>query len=348
MYFETALFSLRVDSFPAFRIHYGMEGGKTLHLTYFLAANSGQGFYSLYEGFPDEAQFLHIIKGGPGTGKSGFMRRILEVARARGLDTVSVLCSGDPDSLDALSVPALGQAWVDGTAPHVREPRLFGVDADYVNLGHFCRLPLNEADRLRAEALGRAYRERYAAAYELLAAAEALEKAEELPDAAVMSEEIDRACRLLDAFSDREGPCVREKRFLSAISCRGLMSLSETVNSLCKQIYCLRGGGAVLEQAASYAEKKCGHVILCPSPLRPRQLEAVLLPELSVALLVAPAAVRVSQGERLQSREALSRAVEELAEAKRLHDKLEAVYRPYMDFNALTAFTDDYVETLFQ
>ena len=43
--------------------------------TYFLAANSGRGFFSLYDGFPPEGAFLHIIKGGPGTGKSGFMRR---------------------------------------------------------------------------------------------------------------------------------------------------------------------------------------------------------------------------------------------------------------------------------
>jgi hypothetical protein len=151
-----------------------MEGGKTLDQKFFLAANSGQGFFSLYEGFPGKTQFLHIIKGGPGTGKSGFMRRIRRAARDRGLDTVSILCSGDPESLDGLSVPALGQAWVDGTAPHVREPGLFGADADYVNLGQFCRLPLPDTARTRALALNRAYKERYSAAYALLEAAAAL------------------------------------------------------------------------------------------------------------------------------------------------------------------------------
>ncbi len=332
---------------PFSRIQYGVRGGSILDQTFFLAANSGRGFYSLYDGFPDEAQFLHIIKGGPGTGKSGFMRRLREAAQARGLDTVSVLCSGDPDSLDALSVPALGLAWVDGTAPHVREPRYFGVDADYVNLGRFCRLPLNGDDRLRAAALNRAYKERYDAAYQFLAAAEALERAEELPDAAVMREETERARALLDAFPERAGSCRRERRFLSAISCKGLLSLSETVNLLCKQIYCLRGGGAVLESAAAYAAGKCTRMILCPSPLNPRQLEAVLIPELSLAFVAAPAALPIPQGERLQSREALSRAVGELADAKRLHDRLEALYRPYMDFEALTAWTEDCVSALF-
>ena len=137
--------------------------------TYFLAANSGRGFFSLYEGFPPEGAFLHIIKGGPGTGKSGFMRRIRQAAWDRGLDTETVLCSGDPDSLDGLYIPALKLAWVDGTAPHVREPEVFGGNADYVNLGIFCKTPLAEEDRERATALTKAYRACYAQAAEKLA-----------------------------------------------------------------------------------------------------------------------------------------------------------------------------------
>lgn len=323
------------------------KGGSILNLTFFLAANSGQGFYSLYDGFPDETQFLHIIKGGPGTGKSGFMRSIRAAAEARGLDTVSILCSGDPDSLDGLLIPALGQAWVDGTAPHVREPKLFGADADYVNLGRFCRLPLREEDRRRALALNGEYKEHYGTAYRLLSAAAALEQSEELRDAAVMQEEIGRAQALLDATPDRAGEARRERRFLSAISCRGLFSLSGTVNLLCKQHYYLRGGSAVLEEAARRAGKKCARVILCPNPLQPRRLEAVLLPELGMAFFSSPAPLPVPEGERARSRDALLRAVEELAAAKALHDKLEAVYRPYMDFAALSAYTGEYIEALF-
>lgn len=315
--------------------------------TFFLAANSGQGFYALYDGFPGEPYFLHIIKGGPGTGKSGFMKRIREDAQARGMDTVSIRCSGDPDSLDGLLVPALGQAWMDGTAPHVREPRTFGIDADYVNLGRFCCLPISERDRERALALNRAYKSRYDTVYQHLAAAAALEKAEELHDAAITQEEVQRVHTILAALPDREGStCKKERRFLSAISCQGMLHLNKTVNLLCKSIYHLRGH-AVLEQAVALAEKKVGHMILCPRPLRPDQLEALLLPEQGIAFLRAPAAVRVPQGEHLQSERALAAGIEELCEAKTLHDKLEAVYRPYMDFEALTAYTEACIEKLF-
>ena len=322
------------------------EGGNTLDQTFFLAANSGQGFYSLYDGFPGASAFLHIIKGGPGTGKSGFMKRIRRAVQERGLDTESIPCSGDPESLDGLLVPALGQAWVDGTAPHIREPGVFGVDSDYVNLGQFCRLPLGEQDRAKAQALNREYKALYKTAYEHLAAAAAMEKAEELHDAAVSQEEVQRVRAILDALPDREGECVKERRFLSAISCRGMLRMNKTVNLLCKQIYYLRGH-AVLEQAAVMAERKAERMILCPRPLRPEQLEAVLLPEQGIALMRAPAAVRVPQGEHTQSDRALARAMDELHEAKTLHDKLEAVYRPYMDFEALTKYTDAYIEKLF-
>ena len=61
--------------------------------TFFLGANTGKGFFSLYDRFPPEGAFLHVIKGGPGTGKSSLMRRIGQAAEARGLAVQRVLCS---------------------------------------------------------------------------------------------------------------------------------------------------------------------------------------------------------------------------------------------------------------
>ena len=57
------------------------------------------------------------IVGKNGSGKSTLMRRVERHAQAAGLETQQVLCSGDPDSLDALILPQLGAALVDGTAP---------------------------------------------------------------------------------------------------------------------------------------------------------------------------------------------------------------------------------------
>ena len=84
---------------------------------YFLGANSGDGFASLYGGFCcAPGDFLYIIKGGPGGGKSRFMRRIGRSAEERGLDVEYILCSGDPDSLDGVYIPELSLGFADGTA----------------------------------------------------------------------------------------------------------------------------------------------------------------------------------------------------------------------------------------
>ena len=88
-------------------------------IQYFLGGNTPSGFYSLYHQLSDPARMraLYIIKSGPGSGKSTLMRRVERHAQAAGLETQEVLCSGDPDSLDAVILPQLGAAVVDGTAP---------------------------------------------------------------------------------------------------------------------------------------------------------------------------------------------------------------------------------------
>ena len=49
-----------------------------------------------------------------------------------------ILCSGDPDSLDGVYIPALGVGYADGTAPHILDPALFGVTGSYLDVGECC------------------------------------------------------------------------------------------------------------------------------------------------------------------------------------------------------------------
>lgn len=97
-------------------------------IQYFLGANSPSGFYSLYDQLipPQSARAIYILKGGPGCGKSTLMRAVARQLEQAGAACEYILCSGDPDSLDAVVAPQLGAALVDGTAPHGKVP-----------LGHF-------------------------------------------------------------------------------------------------------------------------------------------------------------------------------------------------------------------
>ena len=300
--------------------------------TYFLGANTKDGFYSLYRNFPPaENAFLHVIKGGPGTGKSSLLRAIADAGEARGLEVHRVLCSGDPDSLDGVYLPALSLAWVDGTAPHVQEPGLFGVDGDYVNLTDFFALPFSSEEKARLTALQREYQGKYREAYGLLAACSALggDNTASCPEAELW--------RHIDALPQRDGPGRLTRRFLSAISCKGRLQLRRELDG-----YTVVSASPEAIGAAAQAVRRRGwNGILCPSPLDPTQAEALLLPEKALAFTALSAP-------KQESLVLMSEAILRLKEAKALHDEMEAVYKPHMDFPALSAYTHRLVEQVFE
>ena len=347
-----------------------------MEISYFLGANGRGGFASLYSGFAaGEGDRLHIIKGGPGTGKSGFMRRIGAAAEKRGLDVEYVLCSGDPDCLDGVYIPALKQGWVDGTAPHVSEPRCFGADSDYVNLGSFCRLPLSSSDAGELRRLNRAYKALYDRAYAWLKAAAAIRQGyqAQIDDISLRTAAENRVCGILRRHSrKKEGPGRISRRFFRAISCQGELLLDSEVKKLCKLVYQLDEGmglaGPAMDAAVREALSRGLELILCPSPLCPEETEMLLIPEASLALIrgcrpvegarhvrldaLVPAQRQkelrgdLRSGRRLE-KECMAAALENLQKAKALHDRLEAVYRPYMDFEALTEFTHREIRRIF-
>ena len=125
---------------------------------FYLGANSPTGFYSLYSELlpPETASVIYILKGGPGCGKSTLMRQVAQQAAQAGETVEYILCSGDPDSLDAILLPGKKAALVDGTAPHdtaplghpakkvrickgLRDQLLDGTSTGHGYLGHFCR-----------------------------------------------------------------------------------------------------------------------------------------------------------------------------------------------------------------
>ena len=347
-----------------------------METSYFLGANTASGFLSLYDGFcRGEGDYLHIVKGGPGTGKSGFMRAIGREAARRGLDVEYVRCSGDPASLDGVYLPELHMGWCDGTAPHIAEPGVFGADCDYVNLGAYCRTPLSSSDAERAHALTTAYKEKYARAYALLAAAKSAESA--LAPQAIGEKEAMRAEAALRALIERlptgESPSLH-RRFAGAVSCEGVLE-DRSSYELCKLIYLCEDGcslaAGALGAACETALARGHRVILCLSPADGVTPDALVLPDVSAAFVRAMplasydhvrripldrlcgdmAAVkerrRAVRAARREGARYLRAGCETLREAKALHDELEAVYRPYMDFAALDALTAKELARLF-
>ncbi|MHB9059512.1 MAG: ATPase, partial [Bacillota bacterium] len=84
----------------------------------FPGGNTSQGFKSFYDYIirPDATR-IFVLKGGPGVGKSSFMRKIATELVDLGFDVEFMCCSSDNGSLDGVVIPAIGVAMIDGTAP---------------------------------------------------------------------------------------------------------------------------------------------------------------------------------------------------------------------------------------
>ena len=104
-------------------------------IRYFAGGNTARGFYSLFDSSLEGLNRIFILKGGPGTGKSFLMKDVGNFWSEKGYDIEFLHCSSDPDSVDGVIITSLQVAIVDGTAPHVIEPKLPGAVEEYINLG---------------------------------------------------------------------------------------------------------------------------------------------------------------------------------------------------------------------
>ncbi|WP_027398171.1 nSTAND3 domain-containing NTPase [Anaerovorax odorimutans] len=93
--------------------------GKARHM--YPGNNTPEGFFSYYNYILSqrEADKIICIKGGPGVGKSTFMKKIAEELLEDGYNIDFMHCSSDNNSLDGIVLRDKKIAMVDGTSPHV-------------------------------------------------------------------------------------------------------------------------------------------------------------------------------------------------------------------------------------
>lgn len=106
---------------------------------YFASSNSYYGFYSLFGNIFNSNNFdsVFVLKGGPGTGKSTFMRNIAEFSEKHGGHNTLYHCSSDTSSIDGIiaEIKNIKIAIIDGTAPHERDAIYVGATDEIINLG---------------------------------------------------------------------------------------------------------------------------------------------------------------------------------------------------------------------
>ena len=137
---------------------------------YFAASNSAVGFKSYYSEIFARADLLYVIKGGPGTGKSSFMKKYAMRAEKEGKSCEYYHCSSDPSSLDGVLIFSDGgvTGFLDGTPPHVFEPTLPGAREEIINLGEFWNGEILRRQKNEIKALGERKSAEYKSAYTYL------------------------------------------------------------------------------------------------------------------------------------------------------------------------------------
>lgn len=338
--------------------------------SYYAAANTAKGFRSLFgEVFsPKELSRLYIIKGGPGTGKSTFIRGIGKAAEARGLAAEYYFCSADTRSLDGVKIPALGAAVIDGTPPHAHEPRYPGACEKIIDLGACFDVQRLRASRAEIEMLADACSSCYGRASRFLAAAGETQRLMlEAAGRAFDREKAKKAVRRLLVGAKPAGGGYTE-RYISALGSHGAAHILNPAGEGERQVFVSgRYGAAELflgvlcEQArdGGYTLLRFPDVLLCEST------EGVYIEELKMRFTATEEggdvlnAMRFMRAQELaenrgklrfagKCREALLQgALSELAKMGGAHGELEAHYVASMDFGKSEALRAEVEKELF-
>lgn len=350
-----------------------MENG--VFSEYFLAANSAEGFINEFASNYAPDWRAYIIKGGPGTGKSSFMRLFAARAANKGYRAELCPCSSDPASLDAVILPEQKTIILDGTAPHVVEPEMVGVCEQIVNVGQFWSGELLRQNRAEITRLSAECAAEHKKAANYIAAAGKLIKFNLSHSLCALNIEkaAARAAALAKKYIRVRGPQAKEwVRFIEGITPSGFITLAESSLNKDARIITIAdphatAATAILSFLRDYALNKHHEVITLKSPLLPSEmLSGLVLPDLGLAFMrsdrcSATAARRVradrlyddavlhsaKQKMRFNKKVAdslISKACESLAAAKAVHDKLEKQYISAMDFPALNEFIASFLQ----
>lgn len=337
---------------------------------YFLAANSFEGFVSHFADCysAEEGWRCIIIKGGPGTGKSSFMKYIAARASDKGYTAVLCPCSSDPNSLDAVIISDIKLVLLDGTAPHIVEPRYPAVCEEILNLGEFWNREKITDMRLEVIAATEHNRVLHKTAARYLAACgqlfyDNLKISRAFTDSAHAQA---AAIKLADKYIPKKGGTGSEQiRFITGITPLGVVSYTDTVNKFYKTKIIIEdkfGGasGVITETVRRCAMARGYNIITLKSAFMPSELcDHILIPELSLAVVTEHEYISFETDERRiharrfadirkvhemrarmlfnrrVMRELLLTATATLERAKAAHDILEKYYVGAMDFEAL-------------
>jgi len=329
---------------------------------YFASANSTKGFVNFFPAVFGGCRRLYVVLGGPGTGKSRFLRDVA----ARGHEVEYYYCSSDADSLDGVLIDG-HVGLLDGTAPHTWKLTSVGAFEQVVNLGEFWDARLLSANRAEIDALSREKGACYAQAYAFLSAIGEAERGigARLEDALERDKLRRAASRLLRGVTG-DGKGTRRIGLVSALGMKGEAHF-DTYESE-KYAFAISDHMGTAWLLLGELERLCLErgisTRVAPSPLFPDRLEALELTGAETSFFIGEGEDAISmkkffRADKLRAMRPILRATREvqarlrdfaleaLSRAASAHFALEDIYSSTMDFAAKEQFTEEFCRKLF-
>ncbi len=330
-------------------------------LSFFAAANGYSGFRSYFDNIfnPKDYSMLYILKGGPGTGKSRFMKNLLSDLEADADECEAIYCSSDPSSLDGVIIKkgTLLAAVIDGTAPHTRDPIFPGAIDKIINLGENWDVEILSNNREQIEHTGSQKADAYKSAYDYLSiAGDITKKVDETVDKIYNYSDTEIISSLLPKNTGKRGKA--SIRLVTSYGKDGFGRL-DTIKRITDKVYSVvgvYGSEYIFMSEVLNALNYTGEdYTLFPSALDGNKVYALFIPSIGIALTAEKLSYasddfvidttrfldqkRLSQEKgRLEflwrEREAmLWSSAEQFKKASDEHFKLEKIYTAAMDFS---------------
>lgn len=338
---------------------------------FYATSNTSIGFYSLFDEVLQGLERIYILKGGPGTGKSTFMRKVGLILMEKDLELEYYHCAADNQSLDGIVIPELKVGIVDGTEPHLVEPKYPGVIENVINMNDFSND--EELNDFRDEIIKLTNNSKFYfnKAHKKFAEAKAYFLQREQLYSQTFSEEMVEELTedLIGKTFNRvpvweENPYVK-RLFFGATTPKGSVNFIDNITQELMKRIILKGysdseKSAIMSKIGKIAEGLNYSVEYYLCPFDPKRIDMIVIPGLSMCIvdgstphIVDPfragdevinfnddCLCRKVENEHkdqlyeinITYQSLMAKGMNYLSEAKRLHDNLEKYYSNAMDF----------------